>query len=467
MPKNPNKTEKSAIRYIENLFGKWLPSPFTIAVLLTFLTFILAWVFTKPAADNNQGFQLLKFWESGIWNTGLLVFAYQMMLILVLGHVLVLSKPAHQFLQNLSRYGSTTKRAVILVSITTMLVAFFNWGLGLIFGAILTRKIGENAAENQQPINYPLVGAAGYVGLMVWHGGMSGSAPLKIAEPGHLADLVDSINPTLAAVLPNAISTQLTIFSTPNLLVFGLLLCVVPLTLAWLSRKATSTKIPVKPTVFTSKKTASTKGADWLEQTTWASKFFGLLIVLAWWVQYQSDLTQLHLTPNMLNFLMLGCALLLHKNIRDFLKALDEAVRGVSGILIQFPLYFGIMGIMSGSGLVQQFSDFFVSISNAHTLPVYTFFSAGLVNVFVPSGGGQWAIQGPVILDAASQLNVPLPTAVMALAYGDQITNMLQPFWALPLLSITRLKAKEILPYTVVLMLVGTLVYLAGLIFLY
>ncbi|MBU2526539.1 MAG: TIGR00366 family protein [Bacteroidetes bacterium] len=467
MPKNPNKTEKSAIGYIENLFGKWLPSPFTIAVLLTFLTFILAWAFTKPAAEDNQGFQLLKFWESGIWNTGLLVFAYQMMLILVLGHVLVLSKPAHQFLQNLSRYGSTTKRAVILVSITTMLVAFFNWGLGLIFGAILTRKIGENAAQNQHPINYPLVGAAGYVGLMVWHGGMSGSAPLKIAEPGHLADLVGSINPSLAAILPNAIPTTLTIFSTPNLLVFALLLVLVPLTLAWLSQKAASTKIPVKPPVFHTKKTASTIGADRLEQTAWVSKIFGLLILLAWWVQYQSDMAQLHLTPNMLNFLMLGCALLLHRNIRQFLKALDEAVRGVSGILIQFPLYFGIMGMMSGSGLVQQFSDFFVSISNAQTLPVYTFFSAGLVNVFVPSGGGQWAIQGPVILDAASQLNVPLPKAVMALAYGDQITNMLQPFWALPLLSITRLKAKEILPYTVVLMFVGTLVYLAGLIFLY
>ena len=108
-------------------------------------------------------------------------------------------------------------------------------------------------------------------------------------------------------------------------------------------------------------------------------------------------------------------------------------------------------------------SDFFVSIASSTTLPIFTFFSAGLVNIFVPSGGGQWAIQGPIIIESALKLGVPLPKAIMALAYGDQITNMLQPFWALPLLGITKLKAKEILPYTLILMIVGIFVYVLGL----
>ena len=163
---------------------------------------------------------------------------------------------------------------------------------------------------------------------------------------------------------------------------------------------------------------------------------------------------------------MLGLAFLLHKNFKNFLNALEEAIKGATGILIQFPLYFGIMGIMRESGMVVDISDFFVSISTTQTLPIFTFISAGLVNIFVPSGGGQWAIQGPIVIESALKLGVGLPKAIMALSYGDQITNMLQPFWALPLLGITKLKAREILPYTLLLMLLGTVVYIAGLLLL-
>jgi short-chain fatty acids transporter len=192
---------------------------------------------------------------------------------------------------------------------------------------------------------------------------------------------------------------------------------------------------------------------------------FGLIVLLAFFYQYFGALGNLAITPNLLNFFMLGLALVLHGSFTSFLNALEEAIKGASGILIQFPLYFGIMGIMRESGMVVQISDFFVSIATVRTLPLFTFFSAGLVNIFVPSGGGQWAIQGPIIVESALKLGVPLPKAVMALAYGDQITNMLQPFWALPLLGITKLKAREILPYTLMLMIIGAAVFLIGLYF--
>jgi short-chain fatty acids transporter len=161
--------------------------------------------------------------------------------------------------------------------------------------------------------------------------------------------------------------------------------------------------------------------------------------------------------------LLLALGITLHKNFTAFLTALDEAILGAAGILIQFPLYFGIMGMMKNSGLIADIADFFVSISNTVTYPIYTFFSAGLINVFVPSGGGQWAIQGPIIIETAQQLGADLPKTIMAMAYGDQLTNMLQPFWALPLLGITKLQAKDILPYTLMLMLVGGLIYLSAL----
>ena len=176
----------------------------------------------------------------------------------------------------------------------------------------------------------------------------------------------------------------------------------------------------------------------------------------------EDDIKVLKITPNLINFLMLGLGIILHGSFKKFTNAIGESISDISGILIQFPLYFGIMGIMSSSGMVTQVSNFFVSISSATTLPLVTFFSAGLVNIFVPSGGGQWVIQGPIIIESALKLGVPLEKAIMALAYGDQITNMLQPFWALPLLGITKLKAKEILPYSLIAMFVGSLIYILG-----
>ena len=155
---------------------------------------------------------------------------------------------------------------------------------------------------------------------------------------------------------------------------------------------------------------------------------------------------------------------MMHSSFYNFLKAVDSAISGTSGILIQFPLYFGIMGIMKDSGMVQIMSDFFVSISNENTFPIFAFISGGIVNIFVPSGGGQWAVQGIIVLQSAVDLGVSIPKSIMALVYGDQLTNMLQPFWALPLLGITQLKAKEILPYTLIIMLIGFIIFSVALI---
>jgi len=452
---------------IETAFKRYMPSPFTIAIVLTLLTIILALIFTAPIEENNKLLSILSFWEQGIWNNALLVFAYQMMLILVLGHVLVLSKPANNLIVSLSKNVTSTASAVVLVSVTTMLAAFLNWGLGLIFGAILARKVGEHALRNNIPINYPLVGAAGYVGLMVWHGGISGSAPIKVAETNHIKDFMKDVSPSgNSDQLPESIGFDMTVFSWWNLLLFAILLVVIPLVLRRIAKNTKPTNFKLDPYKFQEQSKDLIEGAEKLDYSKFVGLGFGIIILIAFFYQYWDPLLKLQITPNMLNFFMLGLAIILHRNFKNFLNAVEEAIKGTSGILIQFPLYFGIMGIMKSTGMVVMISDFFVSIATATTLPIFTFFSAGLVNIFVPSGGGQWAIQGPIVIESALKLGVPLPKAIMALSYGDQITNMLQPFWALPLLGITRLKAKEILPYTLILMAVGTLIFILGLLLL-
>ncbi len=452
---------------VEILFKRLMPSPFAIAIILTIITMLLALLFTEAPTNQSHILAILGYWENGIWNSNLLVFAYQMMLILVLGHILVLSKPMNTLIVKLTNLVNNTSNAVLLVSACTMIVSFFNWGLGLIFGAIMARKVAEASQIRGFKINYPLVGASGYVGLMIWHGGISGSAPLKVAESGHLASIMSGIGDSkFTNQLPDLIPFSETVFSGFNMILFGILLVVLPLFLYQIGKKAPITKVnlPIYKGIET--KETQLTGAEKIDYSKLFGIGFGTLVLFTFFYKYYDSLSEMVITPNMLNFFMLGLALVLHQNFKSFLNAVEEAIKGATGILIQFPLYFGIMGIMRDTGMVVQIADFFVSIATPTTLPLFTFFSGGLVNIFVPSGGGQWAIQGPIVIESALKLGVPLPKAIMALAYGDQITNMLQPFWALPLLGITKLKAKEILPYTLLLMVIGTVIFMLGLLFL-
>lgn len=435
-----------------SIFKKVLPSPFSIAIMLTLLSFGLAFLLTEPQnTEEIYALQLLSFWEKGFWE--LLKFAMQMMLMLVLGHVLANTQIVNKITQKIAKLGTNTAKAALFVTFFTLVVSLFNWGLGLIFGAILARKTAEYASQNGQKLNYPLIGAAAYSGLMVWHGGLSGSAPLKVAESGHF--LIDKIG---------MIPLSETVFSPMNLLVSLALLIILPALMYFVGKNTESKnlKLTVGLTeVFAKPKQLS--GAEKLDYSTAFALFFSIPILLT--ALYKAvkigDLSVIN--PNYINFVLLGLGLLLHKNIATYTASVSSAITSSTGILIQFPIYAGIMGIMKYSGLTDIFTHFFVEISTQTTYPIYTFFSAGLVNIFVPSGGGQWAIQGQIISQAAQELGVSLPKSIMALAYGDQITNMLQPFWALPLLGITGLKAKEILPYTLLLMLVGTVIFVSAL----
>lgn len=452
-------------KVIEGIFKKYLPSPFTIAVLLTVVTILLTLFFTKPTNSTHLIYllEVLSYWEQGVWSNNLLVFAYQMMLILVLGHVLVLSKPISNVILKVTQFCNNTASSAAIVASTTMLVAFFNWGLGLIFGALLARKIAEHAQKKNLAINYPIIGAAGYTGLMVWHGGISGSAPIKINEDGHITSMIkENLSAQLLSQVPSSISFNETIFSFSNLVIFILVVVSISALFYMLGKRAAPTEINLSEYQMDSNYVAITK-AEKLDNSKILAYVFGALIFVTFFYQYYDDVKVLKIIPNLINLFMLGLGLLLHGSIKKFTNAVGESISDISGILIQFPLYFGIMGIMKSTGMVSLISDFFVSISTDTTLPVFTFFSAGLVNIFVPSGGGQWVVQGPIVIESALQLGVPLNKAIMALAYGDQITNMLQPFWALPLLGITKLKAKEILPYTLIAMFVGSIIYIGGL----
>lgn len=458
------------------ILRSFLPSPFTIAVGLTAIAFALAMIFGQSSTTNalDHWVELSQQWATGLWNPSLLVFAVQMMLMLVLGHVLALSKPVDSFISKVtSSFCTSGPSSVYVVTLLTIIVALYNWGLGLIFGAILARKVGEHAAKNGIKLDYAMLGAAGYSGLMVWHGGFSGSSLSKVAEPNHLREMASEsgMSASLIESIPEAIGYAETVFSSMNVWTSILLLLILPASM-WLMAKRNSSSVPVlsESNYFVSENTIDEPAiADKLDSSKLIAVLFGVLIFISAIIQAYTNpgfSNFSFINPNWINLSLLGLGIIFHGTFSSFLKAIDQAISGAAGILIQFPLYFGVMAIMSQSGLIQSIANGFVGLcensASPNTLyPILTFFSAGVINVFVPSGGGQWAVQGPVIVQAAAQLNIPLAKSILAMAYGDQLTNMLQPFWALPLLGITGLKAKQILPFSLVLMLVGGLIFLA------
>ncbi|MCK9480591.1 MAG: TIGR00366 family protein [Bacteroidia bacterium] len=465
------KQEKQQTDKLIAVFKKILPSPFTIAIVLTLITLIIAQLLTKPAHISHSSYfvQLVSSWENGLWDssTGGLYFAFQMMLILVLGHILALTPAVDKLIKLLLQYCTSTASSVVIVSIGAISLGLINWGLGLIFGAIIARKVGEKFAKENKALNYGLVGAAAYSTMMVWHGGLSGSATTKSMELGYIPEMMKKAQ--LTGIYPESIPFNETIGSPLNISVAISCLILIPTVLYFIAKKSTSTSVPTFSEEFAHTLHDSKIPAEGAERLDF-SKAFGMglgisLLIYGGYqiLTYQGESTLGFIQLNFINFIFLGLSLTLHKTIDKFSKALQIAIEDVSGILIQFPFYFGILAIMQSSGLITVLSNAITQIANAPTLPFFTFISAGLINIFVPSGGGQWAVQGPIIIETTQLLGSDLSKTILAMAYGDQWTNMLQPFWALPLLGITKLKPQQVLPYSVIVMLVGFIIFSVGL----
>ena len=440
-----------ADRYVQ-WAERLLPSPFVIALILTALTFTWS-VFHQPDDTLVALGKTADYWEKGVWD--LLKFSMQMMFMLTLGYTIALSDAAQGFINKLTRLVKTNTSAVLTVLIFSLIMGYLNWGLGLVFGAILARKVGIHATQQNIRINYPLVGAAAYTSLMVWHGGLSGSAPLTVAKAGH------KLEPSIGVV-----PITETLYSTTNGISILLIFILLPILAYWLSRKPgnQNVRMPVLVELPKNPQKNELKGAEILDHSRWLSLLSGAFVLGVFiYKSWQYGGLGAYINLDSINLLLLAVSLLLHKNIRELMDAVGSAIKSSAGILVQFPLYAGIMGIMKYGGIIDVVAGGMTEIASNNTFPALAFTSSAFVNVLVPSGGAQWQVQGPILIQAAENLGYSIPKTILALSYGDQVTNMLQPFWALPLLGITGLRAKHILPYSILFMILGILVYLLAL----
>lgn len=431
----------------------FIPNPFIFAIVLTGLTAVLAITLTPTGPAEVVGM-----WYGGFWN--LLSFAMQMTVILLFGYVLASSPPVERAIDRVARIPKTATQAIVMITALAVIFGAVSWGLGLIIGAISARKISQNCLERGIRVHYPLAAAAGFSGLIVFNCGLSASAPLLVNTPGHF--LVDEIG------LIGLENTILTGYNLVTLLVF---LLVIPFVYAAMQppeheRVTVDPEPPAPATENALAGDASLTGADdrsvaaRMERSflmSWAVVLVGLGYV-AW--HFWTNGFDLNL--NMVNFILLLAGMAAHGTPIAYVQAVDKAIGACGQVALQFPFYAGIMGIMSGSGLITIFAAGLVSISTELTFPFFAMLSSAIVNLFVPSAGGQWAVQGPVLIEAARNIGADMGQTIIAFGYGDQLTNGLQPMWMLPLLGVTKLRAGDILGYTAVMMIFGLVIFGAG-----
>ena len=441
---------------------KFLPDAYIFAVILTIIVFIASLIATKQNFISIVGH-----WGKGVWS--LLAFSMQMVLVLVTGHVLALSPPFKKLLDYLSNIPKTPAQGIALVSIISYTACILNWGFGLIIGAIYAKEI----AKKVKAIDYRLLIASAYSGFVLWHAGFSGSVPLVIAG-GDLSATGGS--------LTEAVPVSQTLFSSYNIFIVVGMWILLPIINVLMHPKNEEDVFVIDPNLIKEDVEVKKITKEDFKKMTPAEKlengcFINYRLAFGGWVYIGSygvasaqhgkvEVRWIHVN---LIFLMLG--VFLHRTPRSLLDAFVEASKGASGIILQFPLYAGIMGIMTGASaegvsLASVISNFFVNISTVKTFPLFTFLSAGIVNLFVPSGGGQWVVQGPIMMPAGLEIGVDPAKTAMCIAYGDSWTNMIQPFWALPALGLAKLGARDIMGYTSIVLIVSGLVIAAGVLFL-
>jgi short-chain fatty acids transporter len=440
--------------FFTGLVKRFLPNAFLFAVVLTFVVFLLGIVI-----EGKTPVEMLQCWGDNYW--GLLSFAMQMVLVLSTGHTLAKTDFVASILEWLSKRAKTPRHAIIIVTVSATVACWINWGFGLIVGALIAREM----ARRVKGVHYPLMVASAYSGYMVWHSGLSGSIPLTVAqEPtGVMAEIAGGI----------MIPISQTIFAWQTVTIMLVLFFTLPILNCLMMPKEGEEIVEFEESETSepneneenkeNKETEPLTLAEKIENSTLITALIGIMGVSYLAVYFYNGGT-IHL--NAVNFIFLFAGMILHKTPIAFLKAFNDAIKSTGGIILQFPLYAGIMGMIVHSGLATTISEAFVKVSNTTTFPFFTFLSSGLVNFFVPSGGGHWVVQGPIIMPAAQEIGTPLWKAAMSIAWGDSWSNMVQPFWTVPLLSIAGLSVRDIMGYCTVVLLWGLLVIGLGLVFL-
>ncbi|WP_459882468.1 short-chain fatty acid transporter [Halorubrum gandharaense] len=461
---------------------RWMPSPFLFAIILTYVAAVAAFL-----SEGAGAVEIATSWYGGFWD--LLEFAMQMVLILVTAFVVAYHPWVKSGIDRLIRVPNNGTQAVLLVGGVAMVTGWISWGLGLIVGAIFAREMGELADRKGMAVHYPLLCVAGYLGMsLTWGWGMSSSAALLQATEGNIfmeQGVVDGvIGATQTIFHPYALT--LTVVSLVYALILLYLLNPPEENRFGISRYVdidggdeelvekqdldTGKAVDEEPDVVADgghpddvaadggDNPRDDDGSDPADKINNSKVLGGIIALTGIGLTINAFMTQGldALDLNVLNFGFIAVGLALYTSPIDYLEEFYDAVESSAGIILQFPFYAGIIGIMTGTGLVDTITEFLLSIATPATYPVIAWITAGVLNVFVPSAGGEWTIIGGPMMEAGQELGVENGQTIMAYAVGDAHTNLIQPFWAIPLLAITGMRARDMFGYAITMMILLT-----------
>ncbi len=445
-----NNLSKPFVKLVENFY----PDAFIFVIVLSVLTFLLAVL--------NTDSTIIETFEA--WGTGLpklFTFTAQICIIMITAHALAHTKPVENILSKIGSYPASQIQAYALVTFISGLASLFAWSFGLIVGGIVSKFVAIGCAKKRIKIHYPLLVASAYSGYVIWHMGYSSSAALFVSSADH--SLINKIG-----IIP----VTDTIFNPFNITIaiFTLLIITIVNPLMRPNNDSEINEIDSNVFRFTDKSDSDDMNkkirspAQVIENNRFISFFLAIsLLLFIGLIFYKKGFS---LDLNIVSWSFLGIGLLLSNSPIHYVKLVNRASITVGPIILQYPFYAGIMGIMADTGLINVLAEKISSIATADTLGFYSFLSGGLVNMFIPSGGGQWAVQGPVMIEAARNLSVEPYVIVLGVAYGDQWTNMIQPFWTIPLLAIAGLHMRQIMGYTFVIFLITGLLYGGAMLYL-
>lgn len=408
---------------------RYVPSAFAIAVLLTGVTFVGALAVGASPGDTVVA------WGRGFWT--LSPFAMQMALVVLTGYLVSTAPPVDRAFQAVARLAGSPARAATLMAAVSMSLAWLHWGLSLVGSAMLVRHI----ARAQPRVDFRLLVTAAYLGMgTTWHAGLSGSVPLLMASPGHFLEATTGLVPLATTTF------------APFNLALSVMVAVVMVAVVWGLHPAPGDAVVVSAAALDGLERfdpppvpATVSFAAWCDHTRVLPLALGATGAawLGWYVRTNGP----QLTLDVLNFVFLMTAIVLHGRLASVMAAGEQGARLLAGVVLQFPLYAGMYGVIEGTGLARVLGDAIARTATADTLPLALYWYSSALNYFVPSGGSKWAVEAPFIIDAARRLGVGLDEVILAYAWGDMASNLIQPFWALPLLAAARLGFRDIMGY--------------------
>ena len=430
---------------LANWAEKWFPDAYVFAAIAVLVVVVAALAMGRTPAQVSVDF------GKSFWN--LIPFTMQMAFVVIGGYIVAVSPPVRKVIMWLAQFPKTPKVAVAYVAFVAMMASLLSWGFSLIFAGILMREVSKRVPG----VDYRAMGAAGYLGLgSIWALGLSSSAALLMATKG-------SIPPALLKI-SGVIPLADTLFTWQNLVMIVVLLVLS----VWICYASTPTADKAK-TVEMAGITYKEENEDiGTPQTPGEKLEFSpalTLVIVALGAVYLYDVFSTKgglaaLDLNTYNFMFLIAGMLLHWTPRSFLRAAAKSVPMTGGVLLQFPLYAGIFGVLMGSGLNEVLAKFFVSISTQETLPLVGGIYSAILGLFLPSGGGKWVVEAPYLLQAANELKVNLAWMVQVYNAAEALPNFINPFWMLPLMGLTGVKARDLAGYSTLQLIFHTPVVL-------